>query len=113
MVPRHPGAVDTLAGMAAPADGAPGSGRGPSSPKAMAAASRRLARIGSRFGYNKAVARQPERAGDLPPLPRRAAVVEAPLAADFIGTAVGPTRSGRAKGEGARPKAPRELADLR
>ena len=52
--------------MAAPApDAAPAPGQGPGSPKAMAAASRLLAGIGSLFGHTEAVARQPERARDL------------------------------------------------
>ena len=52
--------------MAAPApDAAPDSGQGLGSRKAMAAASRLLAGIGSLFGHTEAVARQPERARDL------------------------------------------------
>lgn len=78
MVQRRRGPVDTLAGMAAPAQlTAPDSGQGLGSPKAMAAASRLLAGIGTRFEHTQAVARQAERARHLLPPPWRDAVVDA------------------------------------
>ena len=64
--------------MATPApDAAPDSGEGLGSPEAMAAASRLLAGIGSRFGHTWAVARQAERARHLVQAPWRDALVDA------------------------------------
>ena len=64
--------------MAAPAQHtAPHSGQGLGSLKAMATASRLLARIGSRFEHTWAVARQAERARHLLPPPWREALVDA------------------------------------
>jgi hypothetical protein len=78
VVQRRRGAVDTLAGMATPAsDAAPDSGQVLGSPKAMAAASRLLAGIGSRFEHTWAVARQAERSRHLLPPPWRDALVDA------------------------------------
>ena len=77
VVQRRRGAVDTLAGMATPADEAPDSGQGLGPPRAMVAASRLLAGLGSRFEHTWAVARQAERARHLVPAPWRDALVDA------------------------------------